>query len=443
MKKNDEIILNITDYTVEGSGVGKYEGMAVFVPLTATGDTARVKILKVKKAYAFGKLIETTKKSNCRTENDCSAFSRCGGCAFRHISYEAELKAKELRAYETVKRIGGVDLKPQPIIFDKENRYRNKAQYPISQEGKVGFFATHSHRIIPCGDCLLQPEVFKDITEKIEKWIEYYKISIYNEEEHKGLLRHIFIRLAEATGEIMVALVINGESLPFDRELILALKNTVGEKVKSIQININTRDTNVIMGEKCVTLYGTDYITDILCGVKIRLSPLSFYQVNRVMAEKLYLKVAEYGEVENKTVLDLYCGAGTIGLSLARKAKKVIGVEIVPEAIKDAKFNAKANNIENAEFYCDDATSFAEKTSLKPDVVIVDPPRKGLTAELIQTITEKYSPERVVYVSCDVGTFARDIKKFGEKGYRLAEYTPADLFPKTAHCENIAKLIKE
>lgn len=443
MKKNDEIILNIVDYTAEGSGVGKYDGMAVFVPLTAVGDTARIKILKVKKTVAFGKLIEIINKSNCRTENDCSAFSRCGGCVFRHISYDSELRAKEIKAYETIKRIGGVDLKPQPILYSKENRYRNKAQYPVSADGKVGFFANHSHRIIPCGDCLLQPGIFSLLTDATENWIEKYSISIYNEEEHKGLLRHIFIRQAEKTKEIMFVLVINGTTLPFADELISALKNIAGENLKSVGININTADTNVIMGDKCVTLFGSDYITDILCGVKIRLSPLSFYQVNHEMAEKLYRKVAVYGEVENKTVLDLYCGAGTIGLSLARKAKKIVGVEIIPEAIKDAKFNAKENNIENVEFFCSDATEFAEKQNLKPDVVIVDPPRKGLTEDLICTITDKFVPERVVYVSCDVATLARDIKIFENKGYKLKEYTPADLFPRTSHCETVANLVKE
>lgn len=443
MKKNDEIILSITDYTAEGSGVGKYEGMAVFVPLTAVGDTAKVKILKVKKSYAFGKLIEITEKSNCRTENDCSAFSRCGGCAFRHISYNAELKAKEIKVYETIKRIGGVDLKPKPIMYDKEIRYRNKAQYPVNREGKVGFYATHSHRVVPCEDCLLQPEVFSLLTRETEKWISKYNISIYNEEEHKGLLRHIFIRQGEQTKEIMLALVINGESLPHAKELISSLKAVAGENLKSVQININTADTNVIMGDKCVTLYGEDYISDILCGVKIRLSALSFYQVNRTMAEKLYEKAAQYGDIHGKTVLDLYCGAGTIGLSLANKAKKVIGVEIIPEAIEDAKFNARENNIQNAEFYCLDATEFGEKAAkegMKADVVILDPPRKGLTEELISTVAEKLTPQRVVYVSCDVGTLARDIKIFGEKGYELKEYTPADLFPRTAHVETVALL---
>ena len=445
MKKNDEIILSITDYTADGSGVGKYEGMAVFVPLTAVGDTAKVKILKVKKSYAYGKLMEITEKSNCRTENDCSAFSRCGGCVFRHISYSAELKAKEIKVYETIKRIGGVDLKPEPIMYDRETRYRNKAQYPVNEDGKVGFYATHSHRVIPCNDCLLQPEIFSNLTRETEKWIKKYNISIYNEEEHKGLLRHIFIRQGEETKEIMLALVINGESLPHADELISSLKQVAGENLKSVQININTADTNVIMGDKCVTLYGEDYISDILCGVKIRLSALSFYQVNRTMAEKLYKKVADYGDVAGKTVLDLYCGAGTIGLSLASKAKKIIGVEIIPEAIEDAKFNAKENNIQNAEFYCLDATEFAEKSAkegMKADVVILDPPRKGLTEELISTVAEKISPERVVYVSCDVGTLARDIKIFDSKGYQLKEYTPADLFPRTAHVETVAVMSK-
>ncbi len=445
MKKNDEIILDILDYTADGSGVGRYEGMAVFVPLTAVGDTVRVKILKVKKTYAYGKVLEILESSNCRTDNNCSAFSRCGGCVFRHISYDAELKAKENRVRETIKRIGGVDLKPEPIMFDKDSHYRNKAQYPVNEEGKAGFFATHSHRIIPNNNCYLQPVIFENLVKAVENWIEKYSISIYNEEKHQGLLRHIYIRQGEKTKEIMVVLVINGDTLPYADELISSLKEIALDDLKSVQININKADTNVILGEKCVTLFGSDYITDILCGIKIRLSPLSFYQVNHTMAEKLYRKVAEYGQVEGKTVLDLYCGAGTIGLSLANKAKKVIGVEIIPEAIKDAKFNAQNNGIENAEFYCMDATDFAEKSAkenLKADVIVVDPPRKGITEELIDTISNKFKPKRVVYVSCDVGTLARDIKIFGEKGYNLVEYTPADLFPRTSHCETVALLVK-
>lgn len=443
INKNDEIILEITDYTAEGSGIGKYEGLAVFVPLTAVGDMARVKILKVKKTYAYGKLLELIKPAKTRKENDCPVFSQCGGCAYRHISYEAELAAKENKVYEVVKRIGGVDLKPQPILYNSDYFYRNKAQYPVNSEGKVGFFAFHSHRIIPCDNCLLQPENFSRIIKAAEEWIEKYGISIYDEEKNKGLLRHIYIRQGEATKEIMFVAVINGESLPFENELIEILKTAVGDDLKSVQVNINTKKTNVILGEKCRVIYGEEHIYDILCGVKVRLSPLSFYQVNRTMAERLYQKAMEYAECENKILLDLYCGAGTIGLSMAKKAKEIIGVEIIPQAIEDAKFNAKENGIENARFLCADAAKAAETLAsegLSPQVVILDPPRKGCSEDLIKTVAQKFAPKRVVYVSCDPATLARDIKIFGKLGYNLIEYTPCDLFPKTAHVETVALL---
>ncbi len=445
MKKNDEIILSITDYTAEGSGVGHYDGLAVFVPLTAVGDRARVKILKVKKNLAFGKAMEILDKADCRIDAICSVFSRCGGCVFRHISYEAELKAKEKKVYECIKRIGGVDLAPQPILYGNENRYRNKAQYPVNSDGQAGFYATHSHRIIPCKECLLQPPIFSQITKLFEEFIKENGITVYNEETHKGLLRHIYIRNAEKTEQIMVCAVINGENLPQSDKLITRLKNLLGEKLKSFQININTSPTNIILGERCKTLYGEDYITDVLCDVKVRLSALSFYQVNRNMAEKLYKKAEQYAETQGKILLDLYCGAGTIGLSMAKKAKKVIGVEIVPQAVEDAKFNALANGIENAEFLCMDAAAAAEKLAkedLKPDVVVIDPPRKGCSEDLIHTITEKFAPERVVYVSCDPATLARDIKIFSSDGYELMEYTPADLFPRTSHCETVCLLCR-
>ncbi len=445
MKKNDEIILNITDYTADGSGVGHYDGLAVFVPLTCIDDKVRVKILKVKKSLAFAKVLEIIEKSDCRTENNCSAFSRCGGCVFRHISYEAELRAKLKKVYECIKRIGGIDLKPQPILSGEDSCYRNKAQYPLNSEGLVGFYAPHSHRIVPCKECLLQPPIFSQITKLFEEFIRENGISIYNEETHKGLLRHIYIRNAEKTGEIMVCAIINGENLPQSEKLIEKLRALLGNALKSFQININTSPTNIILGDRCKTLYGEDYITDILCDVKVRLSALSFYQVNRNMAEKLYQKTKEYAEPDGKILLDLYCGAGTIGLSMAKSAKRVIGVEIVPEAIEDAKFNAKENKIKNSEFLCMDAAGAAEKLAkedLKPDVVIIDPPRKGCSEDLIHTITEKFAPERVVYVSCDPATLARDIKIFCESGYELREYTPADLFPRTSHCETVCLLCR-
>ncbi len=442
MLKNQEIVLDITDVTAEGSGVGKYDGMAVFVPLTAVGDRARVKLLKVKKSYAYGKLLELLKPAECRIEPDCPIFNRCGGCAYRHIDYNAELEIKYNKVYETVKRIGGVDLKPQPILSDRQNRYRNKAQLPVSLEGRAGFFAFHSHRIIPLCDCLLQPECFKDIISLIEVWIEKNQISIYDEALHKGLLRHIYLRMAEATNEIMLTLVINGQDLPQSEDLVKKLTENF-PIIKSIQININTEDTNVILGDKCKTVFGSDYITDILCGLKVRLSALSFYQVNRNMAKKLYKRAAEYTKPSGKTLLDLYCGAGTIGLSMAKEADSIIGVEIVPEAIADAELNAKANGIENARFICGDALAAAEKLAqdkVKSDVVIVDPPRKGCAKEVIDIICNRFKPERVVYVSCDPATLARDIKIFSEMGYSLTEYTPADLFPRTSHTECAALL---
>ena len=445
MKKNDEFILDIIDVTADGSGVGKIDGMAVFVPLTAVGDRANVKILKTKKTYAYGKLMSLEKPSKSRIDNDCNGFKQCGGCVYRHINYKAECELKEKKVYENIKRIGGVDKAPQPIICDAPDRYRNKAQYPISLDYNAGFYAFHSHRIIPCDDCKLQPQIFSQITTAVTEWAKENDISIYNEATNKGFIRHIYIRKAAKTDEIMVCLVINGDFLPESDSLVEKLKEICGENLQSVQININKKDTNVILGDKCKTIYGSDYITDILCGVKVRLSPLSFYQVNHTMAEKLYEKAKEYAKPQGKNIIDLYCGAGTIGLSMAQESTNIIGVEIVPEAVEDAKFNAKNNGISNARFICADATEAAKQLAnegIKADVVIVDPPRKGCTPEVIKTIADHFAPERVVYVSCDSATLARDIKIFGENGYELVEYTPCDLFPRTSHVECCALLYR-
>ncbi len=443
MRKNDEFILEIIDVTNEGSGVGKLDGMAVFVPLTAVGDVVKVKVLKVKKNYAYGKALEIIAPSKERIENNCPYFNRCGGCVFRHIGYKAELELKSNKVYEVIKRIGGVDLTPQPILYDECDRYRNKAQYPLSENGGAGFYAFHSHRIIECEDCVLQPEIFSKITDAVSNFVRQYSISIYNEEKHNGLLRHLYIRKGEISGEIMVCFVINGDTLPKSEIIIKRLKETCGDALKSVVLNMNNKDTNVILGDKCETLFGSDYITDTLAGVKVRLSPLSFYQVNTVMANKLYKKAAEYAKPDGKNIIDLYCGAGTIGLSMAKEAKSVIGVEIIEAAVKDAEFNAKENGINNARFICGDAKTAAEalrKEKIKPDTVIVDPPRKGCDSELIRIIANDFCPESVVYISCDPATLARDIKIFGEEGYNLVEYTPADLFPRTSHCEVVAFL---
>ena len=445
MRKNDEFVMEIVDVTNEGSGVGKTDGMAVFVPLTAVGDVVKAKAIKVKKQYAIGKLLEIITPSKNRIENDCPYFNRCGGCGFRHINYKAELDLKTNKVHETVKRIGGVDLAPQPILYDECDRYRNKAQYPLSENGGVGFYAFHSHRIIECEDCLLQPAVFSKITDAVSDFVRQYSISVYNEEKHKGLLRHLYIRRGQISSEIMVCFVVNGDNLPKSEVIIEKLKLICGDDLKSVVLNINKQDTNVILGDKCITLYGCDYITDTLAGVKVRLSPLSFYQVNTVMANKLYNKAAEYVKPDGKNIIDLYCGAGTIGLSMAKSAKSVIGVEIIEAAVKDAEFNAKENGIKNARFICGDAKTAAEQLkyeNIKPDTVIVDPPRKGCDGELIKIIANDFCPQRVVYISCDVATFARDVKIFEEMGYKLVEYTPADLFPRTSHVETVGVLIK-
>lgn len=442
MKKNDIITLDIIDISSEGSGIGKYEGMAVFVPLAAVGDQIRARILKVKSKYAFAKIEEILVPSTHRTQIDCGVFARCGGCVFRHINYSAESQLKQNRVAQTMQRIGKVNIDSMPIVYDQmPERYRNKAMYPVGNDGELGFFSHHSHRVIPCGDCMLHPKEFFEAGNAFSSFVKKYKVSIYNEETHCGLLRHFYIRQGKQTGEIMVCIVINGTDLPHKEDLVDALKDALGKNLKSVIININTNKTNVVLGDKNICIYGNEYIYDILCGVKVRISPQSFYQVNHDMAERLYKKAAEYAQPNGKNILDLYCGAGTIGLSMARNAKSVIGVEIVQAAIEDANINAKENKIENARFICGDATSAANKLKqekITADVVIVDPPRKGCDEQLLKTVAQDFAPEKVVYVSCDVATLARDTDILENMGYKLVEYTPVDLFPRTAHVETVA-----
>ncbi len=446
MNKNDIISIKITDSATDGSGIGKYEGMAVFVPQTAVGDIAEVKIVKLKKSYAYGKLINLLEPSCDRIENDCPHSKGCGGCVYRHISYEAETRIKSNRVSETMMRIGGSEFSGQPILSGQEKRYRNKAQYPISSGGRVGFFAPRSHRVVEIEDCLIAPAEFSRIAAVFEKFLSDHKISVYNEEAHSGLVRHLYIRKGFKTDEIMVCVVINGDALPYREELVKRLKKELSERLKSVVININRCQTNVILGDKNICIYGQEYITDILCGIKVRLSPHSFYQVNRDMAECLYKKAEEYARPLGKKILDLYCGAGTIGLSMAKNAESVIGVEIVPEAVRDARFNAEANGIKNARFICADAALAARQLrdeGESVDVVILDPPRKGCAPELLKIVANEFSPERVVYISCDVATLARDTKILSELGFELQEYTPVDLFPRTAHVETVALLSRQ
>ncbi len=447
LKKNDEIKLYIDAFSSEGSGIGRFEGMAVFVSGAAAGDTVLTHIIKVKPNYAVGKLVKVLNASKDRIVPDCELTASCGGCAFRHISYEAEKRMKLEKVESAMKRIGGIDKSVDEFIgADALVGYRNKAQYPVGfeKELKIGFYALHTHRIVNCENCLLQPESFSKIVKEIRKWIVEFGVPVYDSETGGGLIRHIYIRQGTVSGEIMVCLVINGDSIPAEKQFLTRLAEF--EDIKSIVLNINKSDSNVILGEECKTLYGSDYIYDVLCGVKIRLSPLSFYQVNHDQAERLYKRAGEYAALDpSQTVVDMYCGAGTIGLSMANGAKRIIGVEIVEPAVKDARVNAELNGIENAEFYCMDAAEAAQMLSekdIKPDVVILDPPRKGCAESLVKTVSEM-SPDRIVYVSCDPATLARDCKHFAEFGYNVEKLTAVDLFPRTIHVECVALITRK
>ncbi len=449
MKKNDLITVTVDGVTAEGSGVAHPDGMAVFIKGAAVGDTLTMRVIKVNKKYAIAKIEEIITPSSDRADNDCTAFPSCGGCAFRHITYDAECRMKHQRVADAMRRIGGIDCEVEEIVAgETESGYRNKAQYAVGMdrgEVKIGFYAERSHRIINCKSCDLQPTVFSEILTVFEDFITQNGISVYDEVRGKGLIRNIYIRRAEKTDEIMVCAVINGENLPNSDRLVDSLKALLGDSLKTFVLNVNKDKTNVVLGKICVPVNGDGYITDILCGVKVRLSALSFYQVNRTMAEKLYGIAAEFAECDGKILLDLYCGAGTIGLSMANRASEVIGAEIVPQAVEDAKFNAAANGIENARFICADAYEAAkqfEKEGIRPDVVVVDPPRKGLEAGLPTFIAEKFAPERVVYVSCDPATLARDCAEFEKAGYKVQRVVPVDLFPRTHHVETICLLCR-
>ena len=449
LKKNDEIRLKIESVSSLGSGVAHFGDMAVFVANTAAGDDIIAHVIKVKKTYAVAKIKKILSPSKDRQAQDCESFERCGGCAYRHITYEAEKKIKYEKVRDALQRIGHLDIMPKDIIgAEVTDRYRNKAQYPvgISDKGDVtiGFYSPKSHRVTDSMNCLLQPEEFSVILKCIRSWILTSGVTIYNEETGRGTLRHIYIRRGYHTGETMVCLVINGRKVPKAETLVSSLLDT-DPNIKNILLNINEEKTNVILGQECESLHGDGYITDILCERKIRISPLSFYQVNTEQTEKLYAKAKEYACLTGEeTLLDLYCGAGTIGLSMADRVKKLIGVEVIPEAIEDAKINAGLNNIENAEFICDDAKGAAKtlfERGIRPDVIVLDPPRKGCSREVLETVSQM-KPERVVYVSCDPSTLARDCEIMKELGYEVKEATPVDLFPRTVHVECVVLLTK-
>ena len=456
MKKNDFIPLNITGVTNEGHGVGRHEGMAVFVPGSAIGDTLEARVLKVLKNYSYGKIEKLVSPSPDRITPDCSVFGKCGGCAFRHITYAAECDIKQKKVEDAFRRIGGFDLTVDSIVPAKDiENWRNKAQYPVGLTDRgepiTGFYAPHSHRIVPCCSCALHPPEFNDILNVAMNYIRQSGISVYDEASHNGLLRHIYIRkgnfAAKETfaNEIMVCAVINGDKIP-QPDLFCELILKAHSGVKSIILNINKADTNVVLGNKCVTLYGIDTISDKLCGLNVNISPLSFYQVNRDMAEVLYGIAKNLAQPQDKTVLDLYCGTGLIGLSMADKARQIIGVEVVRDAITDAENNARINGIKNARFICETAGIAAKKLSdegVSPDIVILDPPRKGCEPGLTEIISRQIKPEKIVYISCDPATLARDCTLFDGQGYKISRVIPVDMFPRTAHVETVVLLSRK
>ncbi len=449
LSKNDKIELTIDALTSEGSGVGRYNGLAVFVRGTVPQDKIIAHIIKRSKNYAIGIIDEILRPSPERIESDCPYSRKCGGCSFRHMTYDEELKYKKSRVQDALNRIGHLDIDVDEIIgADDLSHYRNKAQYPVDiSDGEMfaGFYAYKSHRIIPCADCKLQPTEFERGLEAFEKWIESENITSYNEQTGKGLLRHIYFRKGFATGEVMACAVINANSIPNGEFLVSLLREKV-DGLTSVAVNINKEKTNVILGKETNIIWGEKYIRDNLLGKDFLISPNSFYQVNHNQCEKLYAKAKNFaGLTGNETVLDLYCGVGTIGLTMAENVKQLVGIEIIPQAIENAKENAKINHIANAQFICADAPKGAEilkKQGVNPDIIILDPPRKGCEKSLFDTI-EQLSPKKIVYVSCDSATLARDLAILKEKGYEAKKVSAVDMFPRTPHVECVTLIEKE
>ena len=452
-KKNDVFQVRIEDMSDTGEGIGKTDGFIWFVKDAVIGDVVEAKVMKTKKSYGFARLIQVLEPSACRVTPRCPSARQCGGCQLQAMSYEEQLKFKENKVRNNLSRIGGLtEIPMEPIIGMEEPwRYRNKAQFPFGKDknGRIitGFYAGRTHAIIEQEDCLLGVEENQPILDCIRGFMEEYHIAPYEEETHKGLVRHVLIRKGFTTGELMVCLVLNGdvEKLKAPAVLVERLVKLFPSHMASISCSINREKTNVIMGKEIVNLYGPGYITDYIGNVCYRISPLSFYQVNPVQTQKLYGTALEYaGLTGEETVWDLYCGIGTISLFLAQKAKKVYGVEIIPQAIDDARANAKLNHFENVEFFVGKAEEVLpeqyEKNQVYADTIVVDPPRKGCDSVCLDTIV-KMAPEKVVYVSCDSATLARDVKYLGERGYEVKRVKTVDMFPWSGHVETVCLLV--
>lgn len=450
-RKNDLVTLEIEDCGIDGEGIGKADGFTVFVKDAVIGDTVTAKIIKAKKNYGYGRLMEVLKPSPYRVEPKCEFARQCGGCQLQALSYDQQLVFKTNKVKGHLERIGGfTDIPMEPIIgMDELFHYRNKAQFPVgrNKEGKIvtGFYAGRTHNIIENRDCALGVPENKEVLDRVIAHMEKYGIEPYNEATGKGLVRHVLIRYGYFTKEVMVCLILNGNKLPKEEQLVKSLCEIPG--MTSITINVNKKHSNVILGEEIRLLWGQEYITDRIGDISYQISPLSFYQVNPMQTQKLYAKALEYADLHGEeTVWDLYCGIGTISLFLAQKAKFVRGVEIVPAAIENAKENAKLNGLENTEFFVGKAEDVLpreyKKNGVYADVIVVDPPRKGCDETLLETMIEM-NPERIVYVSCDSATLARDLKYLCERGYELRKVCPVDQFGMTVHVETVVLLSQQ
>lgn len=452
LKKNETVTVIIEGITNLGFGVGHVGGEVIFVSDAVTGDMVEAKVIKSTPSYAVGKVIEYKVRSAVRTEDRCKNVA-CHSCAYKAIDYSYEKELKEETVRQAFKKCGLGDVKVLPLVGSPTERgYRNKAQYPVrlTKDGEyiIGFYAPKSHRVTEAAGCPLAPLEFGEILETIRVLLKKYEITVYDEERREGLLRHIYLRRGEVSGEILLTLVICGRALPHSEEIVGALTSRYPE-ICGILLNVNERDTNVILGDEFITLFGRDYIFDTLAGVKLKITAPSFYQVNRGAAELLYAKARELAEPKpDELILDLYCGAGSIGLSMAKDAGEIIGVEIVPSAVECAKFNAKENGIKNASFYVGDAANTEgllaraegeRGEKILPDTVILDPPRGGCDEKLLEYVS-RLSPKKIVYISCNPQTLARDVATLNKFGYFTDEVAPFDLFPLTGHVESVACL---
>lgn len=448
IRKNTVHTMEISGYTAEGMGVARLEGRVVFVPYTIRGERWKVRLEKVNKNVAWGRGVELLLASSERVEPDCPLFGRCGGCQFRHMTYGEEVRAKGRRISDALERVGHTTLDLPPVLGAEDPiRYRNKVQFPVAQGKKglsVGYYRGRSHDVLDAPDCPLQPEAVTRLRAAFKDWMEAYNIPAYDEGTGKGLIRHLYVRTS-SRGESLVCVVANGDKLPYGDELAEALRRAE-PGLAGLVLSVNTRDTNVVLGDKYAALWGRDWLEEELCQLSFRLSVPSFFQINRAQTEALYGVALDLaGLTGTETVLDLYCGIGTISLALARRAGQVIGAEIVPQAIGDAKENARRNGIRNVEFFCGDAGAVAQKLGaegIRPQVICVDPPRRGLGPE-VPAILAGMAPERIVYVSCDPATLARDVDRFAQIGYRVVKAQGVDLFPRTAHVETACLLVRE